>query len=104
MLKFKDTLPLCAQTAVIYKYQCLQCSDASYIGSTYRTFHARLPEHKGVSLRTEARLTAPPHSAVRHRAANTCSTAVLDNNFSILDYCADDKVIKPPHFRIIVHF
>lgn len=92
MFKFKDALPLCARTAVIYKYQCSQCSDATYIGSTYRTFHTRLSEHKGVSSRTGARLTAPPHSAVRHHAEHTCSTAVLDKNFTILDYCANDKV------------
>ena len=56
---YKDSLPLCAQTSVVYEYKCSQCSDAMYIGSTYRTQHTRMSEHKGVSPRTGARLTSP---------------------------------------------
>ena len=45
---YKDNLPLCAQTSVVYEYKCSQCSDAMYIGSTYRTLHTRMSEHKGI--------------------------------------------------------
>ena len=88
---YKDSLPLCAQTSVVYEYKYSQCRDAMYIGSTYRTLHARMSEHKGVSPRTGARLTSY-HSAVRHHAENKCGAAVSVESFKILDMTRDDKV------------
>ena len=88
---YKDSLPLCAQTSVVYEYKYSQCRAAMYIGSTYRTLHTRMSEHKGVSPRTGARLTSY-HSAVRHHAENKCGAAVSVESFKILDMTRDDKV------------
>ena len=82
---YKDSLPLCSQTSVVCEYKCSQCSDAMYIGSTYRTLHTRMSERKGVSPRTGARLSSLSHSAVRHHAENTCGAAVSIESFKILD-------------------
>ena len=91
---YKGSLPLCAQTSLVYEYKCSQCSDALYIGSTYRTSHTRMSEHKGVSPRTGARLTSPSHSAVRHHTENTCGAITLKIRvvpLKILDMTRDDK-------------
>ena len=44
-------------------------------------------EHRGRSLRTDALLTAPVHSAIRDHCKHTCNVPVLPSNFKILNYC-----------------
>ena len=55
------------KSSLVYKFSCALCA-SEYGGMTARTLDTRVDEHVGVSYRTGARLTQPPHSAIRdHR-------------------------------------
>ena len=58
---------------------------------TARTLGIRVDEHVGVSCRTGARLTQPPHSAMRDYR-DSCGTPFDTSNFKILanDSCTSD--------------
>ena len=43
---YKDRLPLCSRSSVVYKFNCSLC-EAMYVGSTSRTLCIRTAEHKG---------------------------------------------------------
>ena len=52
------------KSSLEYKFSCAQCA-SEYVGMTARTLGTRVDEHVGVSYRTGAHLTQPPHSAIR---------------------------------------
>ena len=55
------------KSSLVYKFSCARCA-SEYVGMTARTLGTRVDEHVGVSYRTGARLTQPPHLAIRdHR-------------------------------------
>ena len=56
---YKDRLPLCSRSSVVYKFNCSLC-EAMYGGSTSRTLFIRTAEHRGISSRTGRRLAVPP--------------------------------------------
>ena len=60
---YKDRLPKCLRSRVVYKYVCAQCKSA-YIGSTARYLHKRISEHIGVSHLTGKVLKDPKDSPV----------------------------------------
>ena len=86
LFKFKDSLPLVSRSSVVYQYECSACQ-SKYVGSTHRALGSRMSEHRGRSLRTDALLTAPVHSAIRDHCQHTCSVPVLPSNFKILNSC-----------------
>ena len=45
---FKDKIPNCMKSAIIYKFTCSDCN-ATYIGKTNRHFQVRYSEHLGIS-------------------------------------------------------
>ena len=64
---YKEKLPMCLKSFVVHKFNCAQCA-SEYVGMTTRTLGTRVDKQVGVSYRTGARLTQPPHSAIRdHR-------------------------------------
>ena len=70
------------KSSLLYTFSCAQCA-SEYIGMTARTLGTRVDKHVGVSYRTGARLTQPPHSAIRdHR--DICRTPFHTCNFKIL--------------------
>ena len=73
-----------SRSCVVYKYVCPQCG-AVYVGSTTRTLHTRVSEHRGVSPRTEMFLSQPPHSSIRDHSEQTCQCAPKQSSFSIID-------------------
>ena len=81
---YKDKLPLCSRSSVVYKFNCSLCG-TTYVGSTSRTLCLRTAEHKGISCRTGRPLTAPPHSAIRLHCEQVHDVPVKAENFSILD-------------------
>ena len=81
---YKDKLPLCSRSSVVYKFNCSLCG-TTYVGSTSRTLCLRTAEHKGISCRTGRPLTAPPHSAIRLHCEQVHNVPVKADNFSILD-------------------
>ena len=91
LFKFKDRLPPMLRSGFIYKYNCKVPCTSSYVGCTSRRFQTRQAEHKGISERTDARLTAPPQSNIRSHCESTslCCGPVRADNFSILAYEKD---------------
>ena len=73
---------MCLKSSLVYKFSCAQYA-SEYVGMTARTLVIRIDEHVGVSYRRGARLTQPPHSAIRdHR--DRCGTVFDTSNFKIL--------------------
>jgi hypothetical protein len=87
MFKFKDTLPKCLRSSVVYKFSCALCA-SEYVGSTSRTLKTRVAEHAGRSCRTGALLTHPSHSSIRTHAER-CDVPVNEKSFTILDSCSN---------------
>ena len=56
MFRFKDELPLCVLSNIVYQYNCGMCN-SKYIGETSRHYTTRVAEHMGVSPRTGAPMT-----------------------------------------------
>ena len=52
--RFKDKIPLCLRSNVVYKFTCGRCS-ATYSGETCRHFKVRVGEHSGISPLTNKR-------------------------------------------------
>ena len=73
------------RSGLIYKFCCVQCT-SEYVGSTTRSLRTRVAEHAGVSFRTGAALTRPPHSSIREHVLSC--TGSIDNihldNFTII--------------------
>ena len=80
--RYKDKLPKCCQSTVIYEFRCASCG-ASYIGSTIRNLHSRIQQHLGKSVRTGKFLFKPDPSPIRDHSL-ACDTLVTGDNFSIL--------------------
>ena len=80
---FKDRVPTLLRSSIVYKFLCPSCQ-TGYIGSTMRTFKARIDEHKGQSSRTGLPLSVPPHSAVREHCFE-CNISVKSEDFSIIN-------------------
>ena len=81
MFPFKDCVPKCIRSNVVYKYKCGICY-STYIGETTRHYTTRIAEHKGVSP-----LTGAPMSRVNsHIYQHFVDTGhhIKDENFSII--------------------
>ena len=66
---YKERLPTCMRSMLIYKFCCAQCS-ASYVGSTKLTLLSRVDQHAGRSSRTGRYLTHPVFSHIRNHCEN----------------------------------
>ena len=92
--KYKDRIPYACQSSVVYAFSCASC-DASYIGSTKRSLHCRVEQHRGRSHRTGMWLSRPDPSAIRSHAENcNCS-------FSIKDFKVIGRESNVQHLRIL---
>ena len=67
------------KSSLVYKFSCAQCA-SEYVGMTAHTLGIRVDEHVGVSYRTGACVTQPPHSAKRDHRGN-CGTPFDNSNF-----------------------
>ena len=80
--KYKDRVPKCSDSSVVYKFSCASCH-ASYVGSTTRNLRCRVEEHAGRSFRTGSALSTRQHSNIYDHVQSCSSTITLDN-FEIL--------------------
>ena len=81
MFQFKDRIPKCIKSNVVYKYSCGICN-STYIGETTRHYTTRVAEHKGISP-----LTGAPMARVNSHIYNhflETGHNISDDNFSIL--------------------
>ena len=91
---FKDKIPDCVRSSLVYKYTCGGCN-ATYIGKTSRHLSTRISEHLGQSYRTGINLSNPPFSAIREHTSNsTCN--IERENFNIIATATSeiDLIIK----------
>ena len=70
------------KSSVVYKFSCAQCA-SEYVGMTARTLSTRVDKHVGVSYRTGACLTQPPHLAIRDHK-DSCGTPFDTRKYKIL--------------------
>ena len=80
--KVKDRIPFASQSSVVYEFRCASC-DASYIGSTIRSLHCRVEQHRGRSYRTGNWLTKPDSSSIRSHV-ESCGNDFTIDNFKII--------------------
>ena len=92
--RYKDRLPKCCQSSVVYKFSCASCG-ASYVGSTSRNLHSRIQQHLGKSVRTGRFLVKPDPSPIREHSL-ACDTLVNQEDFSVLG-----KTSSPLDLRIL---
>ena len=83
MFLFKDKLPHCLRSSVVYKFQCTQCKSV-YIGQTRRFLNKRISEHIGKSHLTGKILSKPRNSPVYDHIANSQCPSPDFDNFSVL--------------------
>ena len=81
MFPFKDMVPKCIRSNIVYKYDCGICH-STYIGETTRHYTTRIAEHKGVSPLTGAPMSKV-NSHIYQHFLETGHT-IKDENFSIL--------------------
>ena len=96
--RYKDRLPKCCQSTVVYKFCCASCG-ASYVGSTLRNLHSRIQQHLGKSIRTGMFLVKPDPSPIRDHSL-ACDTLVTQDNFSILgktNAVSDLRILESLH-------
>ena len=81
MFPFKDSIPKCIRSNVVYKYKCRNC-DSTYIGETTRHYKTRVAEHMGVSPFTGA----PMAKVTSHIYDHFWKTghSIVDDNFLVL--------------------
>ena len=81
MFPFKDLVPKCIRSNIVYKYHCGICN-STYIGETTRHYTTRIAEHKGVSPLTGAPMSKVNSHIYEHFIAT--GHTIKDENFSIL--------------------
>ena len=71
------------KSSIVYEFSCARCASGTYVGSTTRTTHMRISEHRGRSFRTGKLLSNPGHSAIRDHALKCCKT-IAEADFKII--------------------
>ena len=80
--RFKDKIPLCLRSNIIYKFACGSCN-ATYQGETCRHFKIRIGEHSRISPSTKKRSKSQKSIAVKERMFK-CDQLVSFGNFKFL--------------------
>ena len=65
LFKFKDEVPLCVRSNLVYQFNCGMCN-SKYIGETSRHYTTRVAEHMGVSPRTGAPMARVQSNVYSH--------------------------------------
>ncbi len=97
---FKDRLPNCLRSGVVYKFQCGNCN-VSYYGQTGRHLNVRISEHIGVSHLTGNILADPVGSTVFNHLKSCMFVHVMKckcgrnlEDFSVLTSGASEFQLK----------
>ena len=92
LCKYKDSLPDCLRSGVVYKFSCAQCA-SEYIGSSVRMLGVRAYEHMGRSFRTGKPFLSAPKSAISDHLPS-CPSNIDLKDFSILDSTNSDYDLR----------
>ena len=93
LFKFKDRLPFCLQSSIVYLYSCAHCASGTYVGSTIRATHMRIAEHRGRSYRTGKLVANPQKSAIRDHALR-CSKTISPSEFKIIGQEKNESYLR----------
>ena len=90
--QFKDKMPYCLRSNVVYKFSCGRCNATNY-GETYRHLSVRVGEHSGVSPLTGKKSKCKKSTAVKDHML-FCDHIVSINDFKVLATSDSDFHIK----------
>ena len=80
--RFKDKIPLCLRSNIVYKFACGRCNATDY-GETCRHFKVRVSEHSGISPLTNKRSKSKKSTAVKDHML-MCDQPVSFDDFKVL--------------------
>ena len=80
--RFKDKIPLCLRSNIVYKFACGRCNATDY-GETCRHFEVRVSEHSGISPLTNKRSKSKKSTAVKDHML-MCDQPVSFDDFKVL--------------------
>ena len=81
-MQFKDKMPHCLHSNVVYKFSCGRCN-ATYYGETCRHLSVRVGKHSGISPLTGKKLKSKKSTAVKDHML-FCDHIVSIDDFKIL--------------------
>ena len=90
--QFKDKMPYCLRSNVVYKFSCGRCNATNY-GETYRHLSVRVGEHSGVSPLTGKKSKCKKSTAVKDHML-FCDHIVSIDVFKILATSNSDFKVK----------
>ena len=93
LFNYKDRLPFDLQSSIVYQYSCARCASGTYVGSTIRSIHMRIAEHRGRSFRTGKLLANPPHSAIRDHALH-CGKTISSTDFKVIGQEKNENYLR----------
>ena len=80
--RFKDKIPLCLRSYIVYKFACGRCN-ATCCDETCRHFKVRVGEHSGISPLTNKRSKSKKSTAVKEHML-MCDQPVSFDDFKVL--------------------
>ena len=80
--QFKDKIPYCLYSNIVYKFLCGRCN-VTYYDKTYQHLSIRVSEHLGVSPLTGKKSKSKKYAAVKHHML-FCNHIVSNDDFTIL--------------------
>ena len=92
LIKFKDEMPYCWRSNVVYEFLCGRCN-ATYYSETYRHLSVRVGEHSGVSPLTGKKSKSKMSMAVKDHML-LCHNVVSIDGFKILATSDSDFHVK----------
>ena len=90
--QFKDKMPYCLRSNVVYKFSCGRCN-AAYYGETCRHLSVRVGEHSGVSPLTRKESKSKKSTAVKDHML-FCDHIVSIDDFKIVATSDSDFHVK----------
>ena len=99
--QFKDKMPYCLHSNIVYKFSCGRCN-ATYYGETCRHLSVRVGEHSVVSTLTGKKSKSKKSTAVKDHMP-FCDHIVSIDDFKILATSDSDFHVKVKESLLISH-
>ena len=83
LFRYKDKLSPLMTSNIIYLFTCPKCQLGKYVGASKRLLKVRIDSHRGVSYRTNNKITNPEFSNIRVHTKK-CKIEIQYKHFEIL--------------------
>ena len=99
LFRFKDEIPACVRSSVIYKFTCEDCN-AFYLGCTRQRLKTRIHRHLSTSERSGLALTNSSHSQPRNHSKQFKHN-ISANNFRFVSTASptDLSILETMHIH-----